>query len=149
MSTARSRRRSRQDEALHWETHSLDDEAGEEVAVEVKKPLSVILSLRLDSEQIHRLKEVAARHHMGITTMARMLLNQALEEPLPQSGAPDSRQSVSTSGVAEDRIEVSGVDYITLSIEKVRELAQEMAVQSCDAFLDAMLRHSSSRPTSR
>ena len=71
----------------YWATHGIGEESpgDEEVEVRTSKSLSTILSLRMDSEHINRLKALAKEEGVGVTTMARMLLNRALDQPEKQS----------------------------------------------------------------
>ena len=71
----------------YWASHGIDEESpgDEEVEVQTSKNLSTILSLRMDREHIDKLKLAAKEQGVGVTTMARMLLNQALDQPTEQS----------------------------------------------------------------
>ena len=71
----------------YWDSHGIDEESpgDEEVEVRTSKNLSTILSIRMDREHIDRLKLLAKEQGVGVTTMARMLLNQALDQPTEQS----------------------------------------------------------------
>ncbi len=46
--------------------------------VVVKKPMIHILSVRIESEDMRKLRHAARVHGVGVTTMARILLRQAL-----------------------------------------------------------------------
>lgn len=72
-----------EDEALYWDRESVVDHLDEfePVAIEVRAPLVHNLSIRLDSEDMRRLRELGQRRGVGTTTAARMLLRQALENP--------------------------------------------------------------------
>ena len=70
----------RENERAYWEEHGIDEEPGQEVEVHVKKPLSVMLSLRLDPEHYEKLKTLAEREERGVTTLARLLLQQSVEQ---------------------------------------------------------------------
>ena len=71
----------------YWDSHGIDEESpgDEEVEVRTSKNLSTILSLRMDREHIDKLKVLAAAQGVGVTTMARMLLNRAVDQPTEQS----------------------------------------------------------------
>ena len=71
----------------YWDKHGIDEESpgDEEVEVRTSKNLSTILSLRMDREHINRLKRRAKEEGVGVTTMARVLLNRALDRPEKQS----------------------------------------------------------------
>ena len=79
----------RRQEAEYWDTHGIDEDTAEEVEVEVRKPLSEILSVRLDSDDMGKLKLLSNAQRVGITTMARMLLHQCLENPNIDAKASD------------------------------------------------------------
>ena len=71
----------------YWDSHGIDEESpgDDEVEVRTSKNLSTILSLRMDREHIERLKLLAKEQGVGVTTMARILLNRALDRPTEQS----------------------------------------------------------------
>jgi hypothetical protein len=73
--------RSRREAAEYWDAHGVDEHETEEVKVEVKKPLSVVLSVRLDEEHFKTLQLLAKAQRVGTATMARILLTQGLEKP--------------------------------------------------------------------
>ena len=70
--------------AEYYATHGIDEgaEDGDEDEVEVSKPLSVVLSVRLDSATMKRLGRLAKAHGVGQTTMARILVNRGLDDHL-------------------------------------------------------------------
>ena len=72
--------------AKFWDSHGIDEAVDDdaEVQVEVRKPLSATLSLRLAQSDLDKLKLIARTQGLGITTMARMLLHQCLENPKNQ-----------------------------------------------------------------
>ena len=67
--------------AKYWDEHSVDPADGEEVAVEVETPLSVILQIRLEPEGYDKLKRLAQKRGLPITSMAKTILTEALDEP--------------------------------------------------------------------
>lgn len=96
--------------AEYFETHSIDeDEADtEEVTLEVRKPLSIILSLRLDEADMSKLRQLAKTQGIGLTTMARMLIHQGLEDPKKQMVLQALRSEgvrESIAAIIEDAIE--------------------------------------------
>lgn len=66
--------------AKHWDTHSIDEADGEVVDVEVKTPLSTILSIRLDATRYAKLKRLAKERNLPITSMAKAILAEALDQ---------------------------------------------------------------------
>jgi len=81
--TENEAKRSRKEEAEYWETHTIDEVEGEEVGLIVKKPLSSVFSIRLDPDDVKQLREIASAKGVGPSTMARMLLLEALRKPSP------------------------------------------------------------------
>ena len=81
--TATDRTRGREEAAEYWATHDITEENSSEVSegIQVRKPLSAVLSLRLSDEDLSKLKLAAAAQGVGVTTMARMLLHQCLANP--------------------------------------------------------------------
>ena len=73
--------RSRIAAAKHWDKHGIDESDGEEVNVEVETPLSAILSIRLDPTRYARLKRIAAKRKMPVTSVAKNILVEALDKP--------------------------------------------------------------------
>lgn len=82
--------KSRQEEARFWDEHSPldfpDYWRDEEVVVE--KPLrhEVVLSVRLDEDTVKKMEDLAARRHIGKSTLARMLIIEGLERSGSDSG---------------------------------------------------------------
>lgn len=82
--------KSREEEARFWDEHSPldfpDYWRDEEVVVE--KPLrhEVVLSVRLDEDTVRKMEELAARRHIGKSTLARMLIIEGLERRGGDSG---------------------------------------------------------------
>ena len=78
---------SRKEAREYWDSHGIDEESpgDEEVEVRTSKNLSTILSIRMDRDHIDRLKALATEQGIGVTTMARMLLNRAVDQPGEQS----------------------------------------------------------------
>ena len=77
MATEKGKRR--EDERTYWDEHGIDEEPGQEANVHVKMRLSVMLSLRLDEDHADKLKHLAEQKDRGITTLARRLLQQAID----------------------------------------------------------------------
>ena len=75
-------KRDKQASREFWATHTIDETPGEEVEVAVKSPLSAMLSLRLDPEDLEQLRGLANSRKQGLTTTARMLLRQSLQQPV-------------------------------------------------------------------
>jgi len=62
----------------YWDSHSIDEVEGEEVEVEVRQPLSHVLSVRIDNDDFQTLKVMAKNKKIGVTTLARQLLHESL-----------------------------------------------------------------------
>ena len=77
------KREARKEAAEYWASHGIDElgHEAEEVEVDVKRPLSTVLSIRIDGESMSKLKLMAKTQDIGVTTMARKLLKHALNSP--------------------------------------------------------------------
>ena len=76
------RRMTREEAREYFDKHSLADQMPDErLGAEVKAPLSTVLSLRISDEHAAKLKAMARGRKIGMTTLARQLLEQALESP--------------------------------------------------------------------
>jgi hypothetical protein len=75
--------KSQEEEASFWDTHSPLDYPDDikEVQAEVAKPLKhmQVMSVRVDDALIKHMQQVAAKKHIGITTLARMYIAEGLE----------------------------------------------------------------------
>ncbi len=107
------RHKKREKARSHWDSASIVTAVGDEVDIEVRRPLSAMLSLRLDKDQVARLKQVASARHVGVTTAARLLLIEALDaagaQPLGSSTARARKRSQVTADMqlvfSEDELE--------------------------------------------
>ena len=66
--------------AKYWDEHSVDEADGEEVAVEVETPLSAILQIRLEPAPYANLKRIAKKRGVPVTSLAKTILTEALDE---------------------------------------------------------------------
>ena len=66
--------------AKYWDEHSVDEAGGEEVAVQVEAPLSVILQIRLEPAPYASLKRLAKERGVSIISVAKTILTEALDE---------------------------------------------------------------------
>ena len=98
------RRMSREEAAKFWAENEITDENSEQVTEEihVRKPLSAMISLRLSDDDLSKLKLVAQAQGVGVTTMARMLIHQCLENP----GSQLMLQALQTREVQEGITEI-------------------------------------------
>ena len=98
------RRMSREEAAKFWAENEITDENSEEITEEihVRKPLSSMISLRLSDDDLSKLKLVAQAQRVGVTTMARMLIHQCLENP----GSQLMLQALQTREVQEGITEI-------------------------------------------
>lgn len=71
-----------EDEARFWDTHSIADFTKElkKTKLEVKKPLKMTFTVRLDSKTIKELDSVAQEKGVGPRTLARMWLLEKLKD---------------------------------------------------------------------
>ncbi len=73
-----------EEEARYWDKESIVDHLDELEPVdhvEVREPLVHTLSIRLTVEDMEQLRELGKRRGLGITTMARTLVRQGLQNP--------------------------------------------------------------------
>lgn len=70
----------RETAAAYWDTYAIDEADGEVVDVEVQTPLSAILSIHVDAAQYAKLKRLAKERNLPITSMAKAILAEALDE---------------------------------------------------------------------
>ena len=98
------RRMSREEAAKFWAENEITDENSEEITeeIQVRKPLSSMISLRLSDDDLSKLKLVAQAQGVGVTTMARMLLHRCLENP----GSQLMLQALQTKEVQEGLTEI-------------------------------------------
>lgn len=77
--------KSEEEEADFWDKHSPLDffEDPEAEAVVVKLPKDQVVCIRLDSENLKKLKRLAADHNVGPSTLARLILMSALRNRRP------------------------------------------------------------------
>lgn len=71
-----------QDEARFWDTHSIADFSSEmkRVKANIRKPIKMTFSGRLDKETINKLDNIAKEKGMGARTLAQMWLLAKLKE---------------------------------------------------------------------
>lgn len=74
--------KSYQEEAKFWDTHSIADFKKElkKTKLEVKKPLKMTFTVRLDPKTVKELDSVAKEKGVGPRTLARMWLLEKLKE---------------------------------------------------------------------
>ena len=71
----------------YWESESVADhlEELEPVEIEARSPLAHTLSVRVATEDLRKLRELGRQDGVGTTTMARVLLRQALRQRAPRA----------------------------------------------------------------
>ncbi len=144
MSANKSRKERIREAAEYWNAHGIDEAAdeGEEVEVEVKTPLSAVLSLRLDPKHLNKLKLLARAQDTGVTTMARRILCRALDEPGNQlvlqalSDASLSRDSLSAGPqIPPDE---ATTDYYLISRESLEHIERLVYETAHRLFIEAL-----------
>ena len=117
----------------YWDKHGIDEESpgDEEVEVRTSKNLSTILSLRMDREHIDRLKRLAKDEGVGVTTMARMLLNRALDQPEKQS-----RWEALEAWTAEPSAK-DNTGFLVLPATRAEQLGALVSQTAQQAFMEA------------
>ena len=82
MTTLDKRNTEIEEAAEYWDTHSVTDDNTEPVTdrIVVKKPLSSVFSIRLDQDDVAKLRALARANGIGPTTMARNLLRRSISD---------------------------------------------------------------------
>ena len=82
MTTLDKRNTEIEEAAEYWDTHSVTDDNTEPVTepIIVKKPLTSVFSIRLDQDDIAKLRALARANGIGPTTMARTLLRRSIND---------------------------------------------------------------------
>lgn len=106
----------------------------EDVEVRTKKTLSAMLSLRLEEAYVVKLKNLAALQGVGISTMARHLLEQCLDHPGNQfflQAMQDAKVKEAVEEIANGSFGKAPVFYIVSQndLEHVGKLMNEAATR--------------------
>jgi hypothetical protein len=105
---------SRKEARDYWDTHDIAEDASE-VEVAVKRRPTTVLSVRIDRDRLERLKKLAAAEEIGVVTMARRLLSQAIDRatapPAAESSHAGAPATVNLTGKSQ------GADVLTLAVE--------------------------------
>ena len=82
MTTLDKRNTEIEEAAEYWDTHSVTDDNTESVTdpIIVKKPLTSVFSIRLDQDDVAKLRALARANGIGPTTMARTLLRGSIND---------------------------------------------------------------------
>ena len=82
MTTLDKRKTEIEEAAEYWDTHSVTDDNTEPVTepIIVKKPLASVFSIRLDQDDVAKLRALARANGIGPTTMARNLLRRSIND---------------------------------------------------------------------
>ena len=80
MTTLDKRNTEIEEAAEYWDTHSVTDDNTQPVTdpIIVKKPLTSVFSIRLDQDDVAKLRALARANGIGHTTMARNLLRRSI-----------------------------------------------------------------------
>jgi hypothetical protein len=137
MSNSRKYRDREKDRRIFEQT-SIEDIPGEEVEVEVAPTLSAMLSLRLDQEHFDKLKLLARAQDTGVTTLARKILQHALDNP----GQQLFMKAMESDGIKEQIAlmmdqasvppSVAKPDFLVIpmaELERITSMMQESAQQ--------------------
>ena len=78
--------KSLEEERRFWNTHSITEFRDElkPAKVEFIRPKKKLISLRLDTDQIDSLKQVASRRRLGYLTLIRYWINEQLSKECRQ-----------------------------------------------------------------
>jgi len=129
----------RREAAEYFDTHGLDEtlhEDEKEVEVEVRKPLSAILSIRIDEDHLAKLKRLAKSEGIGITTMARKLLSEALDGHTNQPSHLGGFDLLSKAWGPPD--EIHGPAYCVFSKDQFDSLWRTASAAAAGWFLNAV-----------
>ena len=82
MTTLDKRNTEIEEAAEYWDTHSVTDDNTQPVTdpIIVKKPLTSVFSIRLDQDDVAKLRALARANGIGHTTMARNLLRRSIND---------------------------------------------------------------------
>lgn len=124
--------RRRSEARSYFDVHSINESPGEEVDVEAKTPLSAMMSLRLDQEHFKKLKVLARAQKVGATTLARTILQEALDEPEGQSRVRsldyDGIREEAARVIAESKVPYGGEtpDFLVIPAAELERLVKMM-----------------------
>ena len=132
--------------AEYWSNHGIGEqiEDAEEVSVEVRKPLTAMLSVRLDGDDLSKLKLLARANQIGVTTMTRMLLHQCLEEPSNQLMLQALRTEGVRKGISEILEETKippgdgDAEFFVLSTHDLDEIGRLVNETALRLFVEAL-----------
>ena len=82
MTTLDNRNTETEEAAEDWDSHSVTDDNTEPVTdpIIVKKPLKSVFSVRLDQDDVAKLRALARANGIGPTTMARNLIRRSIND---------------------------------------------------------------------
>ena len=68
--------------ARYWDTHSVTDENSEPVSepIILRKPIASAYTIRLEQDDVAKLRAIARANGVGATAMARQLLLRAIND---------------------------------------------------------------------
>ena len=120
----------------------VDDDVQE--SLEVRKPLSAMLSLRLEADDLSKLKLIAKTQGIGVTTMARMLLHQCLEDPKNQlvlqalRSEPVRAQMVEIMEEAKIPPGDGDLEFLVLSVNHLNQIDQLVTRVALRLFVEGL-----------
>jgi hypothetical protein len=145
--THKDKTQRRREAAKFWESHGIDEGVvADDVAehLEVRKPLSAMLSLRLDEDDLAKLKLIAKAQGIGVTTIARMLLHQCLEDPNNQQ-VLQALRSVPVKGQIPEIFEDSKIppgegdlEFLVLSIDRLNKIDDLVSQHAIRLFVEGL-----------
>jgi hypothetical protein len=132
----------RRDEARkRFDTHGIEDASGEEVDVEVKPVLSAMLSLRLDQEHFKKLKTLARARKTGVTTLARRILQEALDDSAaPLSMKPTLVKEEVARVIAESKTPYGEgePDFLVIPAEQLARVSRMVEEAARKMWIEAL-----------
>ena len=142
------RAQGRREAAEFWDSHGIDEGAQDfdvEERVEVRKPLSAMLSIRLDQDDLSQLKVIAGSQGVGVTTMARMLLHKGLDGARNRLELRDLRPEPAVRKIAEVHDPVPDEDadreFLVLSRGQLRRIEHLVARNAVGLLVEGLKDH--------
>ena len=134
----------REQAAEFWDSHGIDEAVDDdaEVHVQVRKPLSAMLSLRLAQDDLDKLRLIARNQGVGQTTMARMLLHQSLEDPQEPSILPAVRpdEVAEVMNEAKTPLGDGDVEFLVLSRHDLNRIDQMVTNHAFRLWVEGLRR---------
>ena len=132
--------RRREEAAEFWNSHEVTFDNSQEVteSIQVRRPLTAMISIRLSDDDLSKLKMIARAQDVGVTTMARMLLHQCIDDPAKQL-MPQALQTKQINEELSDVLDDAKVplgegppEFLVLSkahLDRISQVVTQTAIQ--------------------